>query len=203
MPEVDYQALMAQMPGQSHPRRKLKELQNKGILIRLKKGFYVFSNEWTGTEFSPQVAANLLYGPSYLSLEYALAYYHLIPERVEVFTSVTTMKNKTFNTPIACFTYSHLASSIYPLGVTIKKFDNRSFLIATPLKALMDIFTLKFDNSEKPVLKDIYTALEDDLRVDTSELKKHLNRVMLLDLKPFYKNRRWNKLLIDFLVEIL
>ena len=46
-----------------------------------------------------EVLANLIYGPSYVSYEYALTYYGLIPERVFEVTSATTQKNKMFNTP--------------------------------------------------------------------------------------------------------
>lgn len=201
-PEIDYQALLAQMQTQSHPRRKLKELQNQGCLIRLKKGFYVFSVEFIGRIYSPQIVANLLYGPSYLSLEYALSYYQLIPERVMAFTSVTTQKNKKFITPIGHFTYAHLASALYPIGVSIKKTeDDRNFLIATPEKALMDIFTLKFNNADKPTTKDIPRTLVEDLRIDLNALKKKINHNLLLQMQYVYKSRRWNQLVIKYLLE--
>lgn len=47
----------------SHPRRKLKELQEEGPLIRLKKGFYILSKELIGKVYSTEIAANLIYGP--------------------------------------------------------------------------------------------------------------------------------------------
>lgn len=203
-PEVDYQALMAQMQHLSHPRRKLQDLQKNGQLIRLKKGSYVFSKEFIGKDYSPSIVANLLYGPSYLSLEYALSFYELIPERVEAFTSVTTQKNKKFNTPIGSFTYQHLASTIYPIGVCLKKTaDERTFLIATPEKALMDIFSLQFENSNSPSKADIQSALEQDLRLDLNALKKKLNRDSLHQMKPHYQYRRWNKLVLNYLLESL
>ena len=200
-PEVDYQALLAQMQTQSHPRRKLKELQKQGCLIRVKKGFYVFTEQFIGREYSPQIVANLLYGPSYLSLEYALSYYQLIPERVVAYTNVTSKKNKNYRTPIGYFSYSHLSSSIYPIGITIKKtFDQRNFLIATPEKALMDIFSLKFKNSDKPKMSDISKALIEDLRIDLNHLKSMINRDLLKQMQPIYKSRRWNQLVIQFLL---
>lgn len=202
LPEVDYQALMAQMPGESHPRRKLRELQNKGHLIRLKKGFYVFTPGFIGKDYSPEIAANLLYGPSYLSLEYALAFHGLIPERVEELTSVTSQKNKAFATPIGRFSYRHLHPSLYPLGVGLKETpDGRTFLIALPEKALMDIFTLKFKNSSSPGVADLRAALEDDLRIETGRLRALANRSLLEEMKPHYRHRRWNRLLIEFLLE--
>jgi len=201
-PEVDYQALMAQMQGQTHPRRKLAELQNKGYVTRLKKGFYVLAPEVTGREYSPQIVANLLYGPSYISLEYALSYFQLIPERVEAVTSVTTQKNKTFQTKIGRFTYEHLASTLYPIGVCLRTTsDGRSFLMATPEKALMDIFTLRFKKSQKPSRKDIAIALNDDLRLDLAALKINMNVNLLTEMKSLYKNRHWGRVLIEELLE--
>jgi predicted transcriptional regulator of viral defense system len=203
-PEVDYQALMAQMSHHSHPRRKLKELQNKGQLIRLKKGLYVLSKDLIGKEYSPEVIANLLFGPSYLSLEYALSYYSLIPERVMTYTSVTTAKNKNYGTSIGNFSYQHLAMSLYPLCIGLKKtLDDRTYLIATPEKALMDIFTLKFSNSAAPERSDIRSALEDDLRINVSNFREIASKKRLQFMKPFYKNRRWNKLVIEWLLEEL
>jgi predicted transcriptional regulator of viral defense system len=201
-PEVDYQALMAQMPGQSHPRRKLRELQNKGYLIRLKKGFYVLSPQFTGRHYSLPIVANLLYGPSYLSFEYALSLYGLIPERVEVLTSVTTQKNKNFETPIGFFTYRHLPLTLYPHGVALRETtDGRTFLIATPEKALLDIFTLKFRRETGPKTTDVVSALENDLRVNINELRKLASHERLGALRELYRNRHWCKLLIDYLLE--
>ena len=201
MPEVDYQALMSQLPPQSRPRRKLKELQENGYLIRLKKGFYILTPEVSGKDYSLQIAANLLYGPSYLSLEYALSYYQLIPERVEAITSVTTQKNKIFQTPAGRFTYEHLASKIYPVGIHLgKTIDGRLFLIATPEKALMDIFSLRFEKSKGPTSKDIYLALRDDLRFNVSAFIKQRNEALLLEMKVFYRNRPWHRVLIEELL---
>ena len=50
------------------------------------------------------------------------------------------------------------------------------FSIATPEKALMDIFSLKFENSSSPAFADVQAALEEDLRIDMTELKKIINR---------------------------
>ncbi len=203
-PEIDYQALMAQLPPNSHPRRKIKELENKGYLIRLKKGLYVLSEELVGKPYALEIIANLIYGPSYLSLEYALSYYQLIPERVERFTSVTIQKNKTFNTQLGHFTYQHLSAHLYPLGVSLQPTnDDRNFIIASPEKAIMDLFTLKFSNADLPQKRDVITALESDLRIDLDELKKRLNKNHLLEMQDSYRNRRWNKLVLDFLLEDL
>lgn len=201
-PEVDYQALMAVMSDLSHPRRKLKDLQTKGILTRVKKGFYVFNAEFIGQKYSSEIVSNLLYGPSYISMETALAIYKLIPERVENFTSVTSQKNKIFETPIGSFSYQHISENLYPLGVTrMKTFDERFFLIATPEKSLLDYFSFRFSNSTKPQLIDVDQALKEDLRLDLDQLKKIIDKKKLISLKTFYTHRRWCALLLKFLEE--
>ncbi|MCM2323302.1 MAG: hypothetical protein NDJ90_08560 [Oligoflexia bacterium] len=179
-------------------------MQKKGQLLRLKKGFYVLSKEFAGREHSPQIVANLLYGPSYVSLESALSDYQLIPEKVVALTSVTSQKNKSFDTPIGLFTYRHLASSLYPLGVTLRKGrDGRPFLIATAEKALMDVFTLKFENAAAPRAADIEPSLREDLRLDLNELAKRIDRKLLVELEPHYRYRVWNRLLIKYLLNNL
>ncbi len=49
--------------------------------------------------YSREILANLIYGPSCISLEYALQYYGMIPERVEAVTSVTVGRSRKFSTP--------------------------------------------------------------------------------------------------------
>ena len=62
------------------------------------------SDDHNDTPISTEILANLIYGPSSISLDYALYYYGLIPEHVRVVTSITPQRNKIFNTPIGQFT---------------------------------------------------------------------------------------------------
>ncbi|WP_267256594.1 hypothetical protein [Coxiella endosymbiont of Ornithodoros maritimus] len=52
--------------------------------------------------------ANTVYGPSAISLTYALSYYALIPERVNIVTSVVNNCIKSFSTSIVEFKYYYL-----------------------------------------------------------------------------------------------
>jgi len=97
--EIDYNFLKSALAGYNHPRVKINDLLKQGKIIRVKKGLYVFGSELAQQPFLKETLANLIYGPSYISLEYALAFYGLIPERVEEVTSVTNKRNKSFNTP--------------------------------------------------------------------------------------------------------
>lgn len=197
-PEIDHQSLVSELGQLSHPRRKIAQWVKNGDLIRLKKGLYLINQEITGRPASLFIAANLLYGPSYISLESALSFHSLIPERVEVMTSVTTGKKKSFETPVALFTYEHLRPKLYIWGKSFfKQQDNRTFLIATPLKALLDYFYLRLGDHDY----DIEELLFEDLRLERSELKEHLEKKQLQEVREFYQNIKRCKELIDYLLK--
>lgn len=73
---------------------KIHTLEKGGELVRLKKGLYVVSPKVTGQQLQPELIANHLYGPSYVSMESALRYYGLIPERVYAVRSMATKHNR-------------------------------------------------------------------------------------------------------------
>jgi predicted transcriptional regulator of viral defense system len=69
-------------------------LERKGFVIRIKRDLYVVSEKVHGKQVSRELVANHLYSLSYVSLETALAYYGLIPERVYSVRSVCTKMHK-------------------------------------------------------------------------------------------------------------
>ena len=103
--EFDYQTLLHGLGQYSRPRDKISDLLRKGVIIRVKKGIYIFGEDYRRRPYSREILANLIYGPSYISLEYALHYFGLIPERVEAVTSVTTGRSRRYATPIGLFRY--------------------------------------------------------------------------------------------------
>ncbi len=167
--EFDYLALQESLKEYKHPKDKITKLLRNKEIIKLKKGFYI-KNGSSNSFISNKIIANLLYGPSYISLEYALSYYNLIPERVENVTSVTTKRKKIFNTPIGSFLYYSIKREYYPLGVLWKKEDNgRGYFIASPEKALID--KLYFDKALQ-TQKEMNIYLFENLRVDRLKLKE-------------------------------
>ena len=114
--------------------------------------------------------ANHLYGPSYISLESALSFYKLIPERVFVTRSITTKRSKVFKTKLGDFDYIQLDSSYFSIGVRQEIVDNQyAFLIATPEKAICDLI-VSTSGLRIQSLKAIKSYLEEDLRIDFSVL---------------------------------
>jgi len=97
--EFDYQTLLVCLKNYARPRDKISALLKKDFIIRIKKGLYIFGDEYRRSPYSREILANLMYGPSYVSLDFALQYYGLIPERVEAVTCVTTGRLAGFQRP--------------------------------------------------------------------------------------------------------
>lgn len=163
--ELDYTFVMDCLKEYRSPRAKLTSLLKKGNIIRVKKGLYLFGDDYRKELYSQEVIANKIYGPSYVSLQYALAYYGLIPEYVAEVTSVSTKRNRNFNTPIGRFSYQHLPLALYKVGFNLVAVrDNATALLATAEKALADLLYLRKSHPE--TLHELEELLFEDLRLD-------------------------------------
>src|SRR3989339_314357 len=80
---------------------------------------------------------NGLYAPSYISFEYALSRYGIIPESVYTITSATTRITREFIVNNKSFTYSHIKKQVYR-GYKTEKIGGMTVLMAEPEKALVD-----------------------------------------------------------------
>ena len=169
--EFDYQTLMDCLKEYARPRDKISDLLKKRVIIRVKKGLYIFGDEYRRRPYSREILANLIYGPSYISLDYALQHYGLIPERVEAITSVTTGRSHRFSTPVGLFTYRTIPLEAFRIGMDRIEIDNgRAFLMATPEKALADKLHEGRD-LEIQTQKALRSYLEENLRIDPSALR--------------------------------
>ena len=168
--EFDYQVLLDALGEYACPRDKITDLLRKGVIVRIKKGMYVFGEGFSRRPYSRQLLANLIYGPSYLSLEWALQYYGLIPERVEAVTSVTTGRSRRFMTPAGLFVYRQIPLAAYRFGMTrIEPGDAPSFFIATPEKALSDKIRLDRGTGLRS-MDQMRAYLDNSLRIEESSL---------------------------------
>ena len=111
----------------------LEEYTRAGLFTRLKRGLYALHDQLP----SEEEIANLLYRPSYLSFEYALAAHSVLPEMVYAVTSATTKPSHTFAVEEKTYTYSTIKQGAFTGYVPIKR-DNRTILMAEPEKALVD-----------------------------------------------------------------
>lgn len=148
---------------------KIVHLKDKGILTPLKSGYYIYNPLHNNTLLSKELIANILLGPSYVSLDFALWFYGLIPESVYEITSITTKRTKSFETPFGVFSYKQIKKKLFNIGLEIQTSKSGNFIIAVKEKALCDkvYFTKDIDlRSQKAMIE----FLEDDLRIDMDEL---------------------------------
>lgn len=111
----------------------------KGYLARVKDSLYMLSS--AAKNASHMVLAGKIYAPSYLSLEFALNYYGIIPDIPGTYTSVTSRTTKYFKTDFGYFTYQKIKPDFFT-GYETRVEKNISFNIATPEKALVDYIYL-------------------------------------------------------------
>jgi hypothetical protein len=166
---VDYQFVMDCLGLYGSPRAKVARLVKSRALIRVKKGLYLLGDHFKKKLYCLELVANLIYGPSYVSLEKALQFYGLIPEHVELMTNVTLKSSKLFKTPIGNFSYTHCHPKSYAIGITTRSFsEDENPLIATPEKALTDLLTLR--RGKITSLIQIEQILLEDLRIEEEDL---------------------------------
>lgn len=198
--EIDYISLMSALSNYSKPRDKVRAMLHAGELIRVKKGIYVFGQKLAQKPYCKELLANLIYGPSCISLEYALSFYGLIPERVETITNITPKRNKIFDTPIGRFTYRYLHPNKYPIQIEQIYLDEQHpVLMASPEKALAD--TLIFTKGLIIVDEEQLLAyLFKDLRIDALQLKKMLIPRIRALAKAY--QHQYSDLLLNYLEKI-
>ena len=193
--EFDYQTLLDAVHGYARPRMKISAMLTKGDIIRVKKGLYILGEPLRRRPFCRELLANLVYGPSYISLEYALHYHGLTPERVEAVTSVTCGRSRTFATPVGTFSYRMIPLEAFRTGMDrVELDDGRSFLVAIPEKALADRIVAD-RGAGISTQKELHEYLLSSLRIDPAGLRE-LDPVRVAEIARAYRSRRV-KLLAD------
>ena len=137
------------------------------------------------------VIANVLYEPSYLSLEYALNLYGTIPEAVADVTSVTTRKTMRFTNELGIFIYQKIKPQAFR-GFKKMGEGRNSFFIAEVEKAVVDFLYLnlgRFDNNTREVLEQSY-------RFQNIE---ELNPQRLVELGRLFKTKKLMRVVRDLI----
>lgn len=165
---------------------KISNLVKSGELVRLKKGFYTFSKAYLTRPIDLISVANTLYTPSYVSFDYALSFYGMIPERVNEITSATSKNEKLFETPLGRFSYKKVPLLAYSLGVDWFYDENEGGrFIATPEKALCD--KIRYDRGIGTLTQSaMLEYLKYDLRV---EITKPLDAKLIDEIATAYKSK--------------
>ena len=154
--------------------RRLVEWQEKGYIIKLRRGYYSFEEVEKGESFR-YFSANKMYSPSYISMESALSYYNLIPEGVFTTVSLTTRNTTSFSTPLGSFKYRNVKSQLY-FGYRLLNIHGHTIKMADPEKSILDYLYLN--------------------KIDTSEILEgiRLNEPQIRDLLDFNKLYQYEKL---------
>ena len=170
-----YAMLLSDYSDYIAPDNKIAREVKEGKYIKIVKGIYETDRNTPGYSL-----ASVIYGPSYLSFDFALAYYDLIPEGVYTYTSATFEKKKTkkYSTSFGNFRYRDVPSDVFPLGVHIINEGGYFIRIASPEKALCDkLYALSPIRSKK----EMRHLLFEDLRLDEN-LFEILNKQDLMTL---------------------
>lgn len=168
---IDMGVLKSLYADYQSPGMRVKMLEEKGVLIRLKRGLYVVSPEISGKKLSPGLMANHIYGPSYVSLHYALRLYGLIPEQVFTVTSITTSHTRMFENSFGRFTYRGVSKDYFPIGIRSEEEEGIAYMIATPEKALCDMLMDTWHVPDQS-LSSLEVFFEEDMRIELDDIRQ-------------------------------
>ncbi|MGI0060488.1 MAG: type IV toxin-antitoxin system AbiEi family antitoxin domain-containing protein [Nitrosotalea sp.] len=186
-PYIDAQNLLAFLGAYRRPRDWMQRMVKNGELIRLRNGCYLIAEKIRQGAIPYEQVANFLYGPSYVSLEWALSFYGMIPERVYTVTSMTLGKAKEYRTPIGDFAYFPLRTASYSIGIEQKKSSSSvgSFLIASREKALADFV---FKTCKKLNQEQLRIELVESKRINL-EIIRELDKPLLSEIARNYRSK--------------
>lgn len=110
-----------------------------GEVVRICRGFYCLGARYRERPVDSLSIAQRIMGPSYVSLETALAFHGWLPEAVETVTSVCDARSRRFQTPIGGFRFDRVPQvKLFTDVCRVPRADGQAAFIATPLKALAD-----------------------------------------------------------------
>jgi hypothetical protein len=180
----DRLTIMQDLKGYASPKSRLTRMIRAGEVVQVRRGIFIDSHD---RNYSLKSLANIIYGPSYISFEYALSHYGLIPELASSITSAVynKNKNKVFNTSVGTFYYYYLPVAVYPYEIVQDKENGESYLIATREKALCDVL---YKVKGVASFKAFKYLLFEDLRLDPSQALT-LDKESLLFLCGIYKKK--------------
>lgn len=136
----------------------LKRAVTAGEVVRIHRSLYCLATRFLRQKIDPLALAQRIHGPSYISLETALACHGWIPEAVYTITSTTLDRSREFDTPLGRFSFTRVPQeTLYADVGRVEKEEGESFLLASPVKALADyVYVHKCDwNSARPVIESL------------------------------------------------
>ena len=162
-------------------RNQLKRWQDKKLLIKLRRGIFLLNPNDRKVNPSRSYIANQLYSPSYVSLEYALNFYHLIPERVSDLTSISTRKTRRFENELGSFLYQHIKPKVFRGFTALKDEAGLFFFMAEAEKAIVDLIYLNLEKFSGSDDEKVFAEFYRFQNVETLKTKKVMQFAGLFD----------------------
>lgn len=150
-------------------RIQLSRWVKTGKIYQLRRGLYSIAPPYQRRQPHPFLVANHLQKASYVSLQSALSFYGLIPEVVNITTSVSTGRPERLETPLGTYEFRHIKTELL-FGYQMAELDEQSVLIATPEKALLDLIYLQPGSDSPAYLKEL--RLQNTEKLDKDLLRK-------------------------------
>ena len=166
-------------------RNQLNRWHKKELIIKLRRGIFILNENDRKINPSKSYIANQLYRPSYVSMEYALSYYDIIPERVYDVTSITAKKTLNIKNKLGCFAYSHIKPEAFRGFEALKDEEGLSYFIATPEKAILDFVYLNMKKFKEPY-PDVFEYSYRFQNLETLDLKKLKNFTKFFKCKKLF-----------------
>ena len=171
--------LISELKGYVNPKAKIGRMVASGELFPIIRGIY---------EDDPKTPAIYLagsiYGPSYVSFEYALSYYGLITKKVMTVTCAAygKRKEKLHETMFGTFTYRDIPKDAYPKELVLHNENGYCFIIASPEKALCDTL---YNSAPAANLKELNELLFEDIGIGKRKIFR-LDPAVIFSIADLY-----------------
>ena len=171
--------LISELKGYVNPKAKIGRMVKKGELYPIIRGLY---------EDDPKTPAYCLassiYGPSYISFEYALNRYGLIQKRDLPVTCAAygKRKEKIYETFFGTFTYRDIPKEAFSKELVLHVENGYSFLIASPEKALCDTL---YNSVPASNMKELQTLMFDEIGIGKRKIFT-LDPAVIFSIADFY-----------------
>lgn len=165
--------------------KQLSRWQESGYILKLKNGVYLLADYQSSVH--PFLIANVLYQPSYISLESALYEYGFIPDVTQAITSISAKKTWSADVLGNRFDYKKIKQDCF-IGYGASKYLNYDVMMVEPEKALADFFYFN-----KSRLKNKSQIAE--LRFNYENLKQKIDKEKLRHYTALFNSETLNNLI--------
>lgn len=172
---------------------QLKRWHKSGEIVRVRKNLYLLKAEDRKINPSRLFLASKIYSPSYVSMEFALSFYGIIPEKVTDITAITTKKTAIFRTPLGVFSYKHVKPYCFNGFIERKDESGLPFFIALAEKAIIDFLYLNLSRFQE----DYEKVLQESFRVQNIGM---LKKTRLEKFAKLFNNKKLMKVVRSLIV---